>query len=278
MKQPFFVAGVNGFIEGEGAETLIMIHGWPDTLNLWDKQVEYFKQSYRCVTFTLPGFEHKPEKPQLFTIAEVVNVIASVVDFASPDQPVNLLMHDWGCVYGYQFTLEHPKRVSRIIGVDVGDIFSSNYKKGLSPKEFVLIAGYQIPLATAYRIGGFEGDLMARAMAKVLKVPVSSKAIHANMGYPYYYFWIPNNDDLKTLKPLDFECPVLFIYAKRKPVMFHSRPWAEQLRQNLKNKVIKFDTSHWVMLDEPDQFNQTVFEWLQNSSNTKSTNVISKAV
>ena len=34
-----------------------MVHGWPDTYRLWDGQVEALKDRYRCVRFTLPGFD-----------------------------------------------------------------------------------------------------------------------------------------------------------------------------------------------------------------------------
>src|SRR6478735_2879020 len=39
-------------IEGTGPETIVMIHGWPDTYRLWDKQVEHLKDRYRCIRFT----------------------------------------------------------------------------------------------------------------------------------------------------------------------------------------------------------------------------------
>ena len=44
-------------VEGEGAETIVMVHGWPDTYRLWDSAVAALKDRYRCVRFTLPGFD-----------------------------------------------------------------------------------------------------------------------------------------------------------------------------------------------------------------------------
>ena len=34
-----------------------MIHGWPDTHRLWDRQVAALQDRYRCVRFALPGFD-----------------------------------------------------------------------------------------------------------------------------------------------------------------------------------------------------------------------------
>ena len=44
-------------IEGAGEETVLMVHGWPDTYRLWDAQVEALKGRFRCIRFTLPGLD-----------------------------------------------------------------------------------------------------------------------------------------------------------------------------------------------------------------------------
>ena len=57
------VEGIDVFIEGDGPQTVLMIHGWPDTHRLWDATVEALKDQHRCVRFTLPGFDpHKPAR------------------------------------------------------------------------------------------------------------------------------------------------------------------------------------------------------------------------
>ncbi len=45
------------FVEGTGSEAIVMIHGWPDTHRLWQSQVEALRAEWRCIRFTLPGFE-----------------------------------------------------------------------------------------------------------------------------------------------------------------------------------------------------------------------------
>jgi|GEM_PF-5843027 len=45
--------------------------------------------------------------------------------------------------------------------------------------------------------------------------------------------------------------------------MFHTQSWAEALAAKPGNQVLSFDTSHWVMVDAPERFNQTVYGWLE---------------
>ena len=51
------VDGVEVVVDGDGPEAIVMVHGWPDTLRLWDPQVEALRPRFRCIRFTLPGFD-----------------------------------------------------------------------------------------------------------------------------------------------------------------------------------------------------------------------------
>lgn len=51
--------------EGDGAQTVVMLHGWPDSYRLWDSTVEALKDRFCCARFTLPGFDlaRAPRRP-----------------------------------------------------------------------------------------------------------------------------------------------------------------------------------------------------------------------
>ena len=130
MSQEMQVAGVTVYLEGEGPETIVMLHGWPDTHRVWSRQVAFFQARYRCVTFTLPGFGDT-RMAAGYSLDEVTDTIRQIVDAVSPDSKVILMLHDWGCVFGYQFAMLHPERVARMIAIDVGDSNSPAFERGL---------------------------------------------------------------------------------------------------------------------------------------------------
>ena len=106
------IEGTEVLIEGAGTDTIVMMHGWPDTLRLWDATVGALKDGYRCVRFTQPGFE--PGSPRrMRSLDELMALYAVIIDRVSPGRPVTLLLHDWGCVFGYQYAMRHPARVAR---------------------------------------------------------------------------------------------------------------------------------------------------------------------
>ena len=102
-------------VEGQGEQTILMIHGWPDTLALWDAQVAALSRRYRCARFTLPGFADTGAKAQAWSLNEITALIERIVEALNPGGPVILLVHDWGALFGYHFIMSHPQRVSRLI-------------------------------------------------------------------------------------------------------------------------------------------------------------------
>jgi pimeloyl-ACP methyl ester carboxylesterase len=55
---------------------------------------------------------------------------------------------------------------------------------------------------------------------------------------------------------------MLFMYAKRKPLMFHSKHWLGKVAAQQGNQVLGMDAGHWIMREIPQTFNQTVTAWL----------------
>lgn len=255
------VGSLEVLVEGRGTKSIVMVHGWPDTHRLWDAQVAALGARYRCVRFTLPGFAGAAAK-RAYSLDEVVEAIHAVVHAACPGERVTLLLHDWGCLFGYQFAERYPALVERIVGVDIGDTGSRRHVAELGRRARLGLVAYQLWLAAAWRIGGPIGDRMARWVARVLRCPAAPESIHARMGYPYALRWLGAAGGLRGLKTFQPQAPMLYIYGERKPFMFHSRAWAERLAARPASRVIGMPTGHWLMLSRPEEFNAAVASWL----------------
>lgn len=255
------VDNVDVIVEGHGPKAIVMIHGWPDTHRLWDAQVAALKERYRCVRFTLPGFDLSQPK-RAYALDEVVETIRRVVEQACPAERVTLLLHDWGCFFGYQFAARHPQLVERVIGVDIGDAGSRRNLAELGLKGKLMVAAYQLWLALAWRIGGSVGDAMARGMARVLRCPTDPQTIGSQMGYPYALHWLGVAGGFQRLRTFDPHGSMLYIYGERKPFMFHSRTWAGRLAARPGCRVMGLPTGHWVMIGRRREFNEALLLWL----------------
>jgi len=232
-----------------------MVHGWPDTARLWQSQIEALHDSYQCIALTLPGFEGDR---RAYTLDEVVEFIRAAVG----NRRVTLLLHDWGCLYGYQFAMRYPHLVERLVGVDIGDAGSRAHLAEIGVPGKLMIVAYQHWLALAWRLGGRTGDAMSRAMARLLRCPTDPRTIRSQMAYPYAVRWLGAAGGFHGLRVFQPEVPMLFLYGEKKPVMFHSRTWAEHLAARKGNRVIAFPTGHWIMVTRREAFNDALRTWL----------------
>lgn len=261
MKKQYSIADVDVFIEGEGKETIIMVHGWPDTYRIWAEQVNFFKKNYRCVYFTFPGFDvTKPCKA--YSLVETTEILREIIDQVSPDHKVHLMLHDWGCFFGYQYYMQYPNRVSKIVGIDVGDACSPDFMRALTVKAKAMIFFYQVILAGAWKLGGAAGVKIAQTMARVLGAQADPQHISSDMGYPYYIQCFGAFGSYKKTVNFKPACPIFFAYAKKKPFMFHSQKWADALAAQPQNQVVAFNSGHWVQIEAAEQFNKQVSAWL----------------
>lgn len=266
MSRRQHVNGVDVLVEGEGAEAIVMLHGWPDTLRLWDDQVGFLKDRHRCVRFTLPGFD--PTRPrEAHSLDAIIETLKQVIETTCPGEPVTLLLHDWGCFFGYQFAMRHPGLVRRIIGVDIGDAGSGAHLREIGAKGRLMVFAYQFWLALAWKFGGSPGDWMTRTMARALRSPSEPSPIGANMCYPYYIRWFGAYGSYRHARPLTLSWPMLYIFGGKKPFQFHSSAWLADLRTRKDCEAHEFPTGHWVMKARSAQFNQTVAAWLEATAN-----------
>jgi pimeloyl-ACP methyl ester carboxylesterase len=99
-------------------------------------------------------------------------------------------------------------------------------------------------------------------MARKARSPAPEASIGSQMNYPYAMIWFGLLGGFRGAARVAPACPLLFIYGKRKPFMFHSDEWLAELSARPGCAVRPFATGHWVMAQQPDAFNECVREWL----------------
>jgi len=271
--QTLDIDGVTVRVEGSGSHTVLMLHGWPDTFKLWDGTVAALQDQFRCVRLTLPGFD-LVQPARVTSMARMGELLCQVLDRVSPGQTATLLLHDWGCAFGYEFAAQHPQRVARIVAVDIGDYNSKALQRALSLTAKGQVWAYQFWLALAWVLGSHLsqrlGHRMTRWMARALRCPVPAAQIGWQMNYPYAMRWFGLAGGLQQAAPVQPACPLLYLYGQRKPFMFHSPAWLAQVAAQPGSAVQGFRAGHWVMLDQPEEFHACVRRWLLTSSPSES--------
>ena len=248
--------------------TVVFIHGWPDSGEMWIHQVAELSASYRCVCVTLPNFADTPDTAGGYEFSELVEMLRATIDLVQPvETKVNLVTHDWGAYIGYLFEKTYPERVGRMVALDIG---GHSQPKGI--KELVFLVGYQWTLIAAWLLGGLIpplGNALSRGLARVMKLSDGRiRRIRSYFNYPYFRLWMDlllpwrRQNLLKRYVP---QCQVLFIYGGNKPLMFHSERWLHTLKRTGGRHECIEDGDHWFMESHPQIVNGFIHEWLSEA-------------
>ena len=117
----------------------------------------------------------------------------------------------------------------------------------------LMVIAYQLYLVIAFLVGGQIGKTMTQAFAKISKHnPPYFDEITSARNYPYFYMFKNRilslfNKDKLFLNRYVPSCPIVYLYAKKKPFQFHGEKWMKFLDSTPNCEVHSFDAGHWFM-------------------------------
>jgi NAD(P)-dependent dehydrogenase (short-subunit alcohol dehydrogenase family)/pimeloyl-ACP methyl ester carboxylesterase len=89
--------------------TLVFVHGYPDTKELWSAVLERLAPRYHLVAYDVRGAGESsaPRRSKAYDFARLADDLEAVIEAVAPGRPVHLIGHDWGAIQGWEFvTLE----------------------------------------------------------------------------------------------------------------------------------------------------------------------------
>ncbi|MFG1792188.1 SDR family oxidoreductase [Nocardia sp. NPDC049149] len=97
------------------ADTVLLVHGWPDTSHLWDAVVPLLASRFHVVTYDTRGHGRSTQtrRTEDFRLDHLAADFFAVADAVSPDRPVHVLAHDWGSVQVWEAVCE-PTAAERV--------------------------------------------------------------------------------------------------------------------------------------------------------------------
>jgi len=97
------------------AETVILVHGWPDDHHLWDRVIPLLAGRFHVVAYDTRGHGRstRTSRTRDYRLDAFAADFFAVADAVSPDRPVQVLAHDWGSVQMWEAVCE-PRAAARI--------------------------------------------------------------------------------------------------------------------------------------------------------------------
>ena len=97
------------------AETIVLVHGWPDDHHLWDRVIPLLAGRFHVVAYDTRGHGRstRTNRTSDYRLNAFAGDFFAVADAVSPDRPVHVLAHDWGSVQMWEAVCE-PRAAARI--------------------------------------------------------------------------------------------------------------------------------------------------------------------
>jgi pimeloyl-ACP methyl ester carboxylesterase len=120
---------------GKGTQTLLLLHGWPQTWYGWHKVMPELAKNYRLIVADLPGLGDSQGSPPDYTKRTLAEYMHSLVTKTLGVPRVGLVTHDLGAGVGYQYAANYRDSATGWINMDfplVGRQITAESLRGLS--------------------------------------------------------------------------------------------------------------------------------------------------
>jgi pimeloyl-ACP methyl ester carboxylesterase len=241
--------------QGAGTPTLFL-HGNPDSAEMWRDVITLMSNEYRCLAPDLPGYGRSALLPDFkVSLENEARWVADLVDALAINEPLNLVVHDFGAHFGLAWAIRQPQKVRRIAIMNTN--FFSDYR------WHRLARILRIPLLGDLGLALFNEAQYTRQLQRdAPRVPASH--IHRTMqlyspaakqmtmrlyrGTDAQSF-IGWEDDLRALTQ---RVPTCVIWGDRDPYI--SAAWADRFGAQVVYHLP--EVSHWLPVEAPQEVAQ----------------------
>jgi len=261
---------LNVVIAGENNPGLpvLLVHGFPDTHQVWRKQIPALVEAgYRVIAPDTRGCgdSDMPQRVSAYRAETVVADLVAVLDALGIER-VKLIGHDWGAALCWIMAARYPERVERYIALSVGHL-DSYARGGLAQK----LKGWYV---LVFQLRGFAEWLVKAGNWWLFRMftnfpeefeshwrPLLSRPGRLTAGMNYY------RANLSMIFPRGLPhaaMPVYGIYSTGDRFLSE-----RQMVQSVNYVDAPFTyrriegANHWLQLDAPQQVNPLLLEFLQ---------------
>lgn len=263
-------------MQGSGPPVLLL-HGITDSSRFfWRQFFSFFSSKYSVVAFDLRGHGCSEKPKRGYTTIDQINLILKFMDYLGLGEVV-LLGHSLGGIIGTKLALLFPDRVSKLIIYD-SPLAGNAYKTILWIMSLPIGGSLSIGLTLIPYVGRYLYNLRTPATVRLAverlglfcdPSNISEELIEEKMkcSYDAFYqsFWnVVIGDNIeKDLQRIAM--PTLIICGAKDP--FVSQKQAKQIKAMIPNsKLVTIEnTGHFPLIEKPDEFNQNVSGFLNDS-------------
>ena len=241
--------------EGKGFP-LVLVHGFLGSSKMWKPQIDFFKYHFRVITPDLPGFGRSNKAKSHNSIQSIANLLLDRLEEKKIDK-FHLLGHSMGGMIVQEMAKKRGGKISKLVCYSTGPRgeMPGRFETVDQSRENIKKNGLEVTaknIAQTWFVLGEKAkyfDLCLEA-GKQTSIEAADNALIA----------IKNWDGVKNLQ--DIKNNTLIIWGDKDKS--YNLGQVQTLEKNISdsNLVIFKGCAHNVHLEQPEQFNHTIKDFL----------------
>lgn len=247
-------------LSGEGERTLLFLHGYLETLYIWDDFRELLPPGYRTVAIDLPGHGLSGSDPKSNEISFDADVTAAFLRSLDIDK-VTVIGHSMGGYVAQSLAKNYPDMVESLVHFNSNPFADSIEQRDKREKEIDFIENGRLLSLAQIAIPNMYAKANLRRMDSKIAETIEICETHDPFGISASVRGLMNREDnVAFLK----ECsiPVLFIFGDSDTYMPLER--ARSIHELIPRSTSVFipNTGHNSFLEEPEAVLDTLMDFI----------------
>jgi pimeloyl-ACP methyl ester carboxylesterase len=239
---------------------VILLHGWLESWGLWQETMDFLGSSYRTYAIDFWGFGESDKRRESFSVPDFVMLVNDFMEkLGIKNAP--LVGHSMGGTVSLSVAINHPEKVSKVVVIG-SPIEGSSLSILLKLASIRTIARLVYKMMDALKFGI---RLAAPVITRESRWPAM---IHKDLNQVTMESFLMSISSLRQtdltpqLSPI--YQPVLGMYGDR-DVIVNPNQWSVLDHYLQRVQIERFHRAgHFIMLDEPIQFKNTLKSYLDS--------------
>ncbi|MBQ8863972.1 MAG: alpha/beta hydrolase [Rikenellaceae bacterium] len=247
---------------GRGDKTVVLLHGYLESLNVWDELTDLIKKQVRVIALDLPGHGVSEVVGEVHTMDFLADVVADVLRQQEVER-ATIVGHSMGGYVAVAMLERHPEMVEGIVMMHSTPYADSEEKRTNREREIKLIqSGKKDTLAALTPQQGFASDNVKYFRADIEGLAEQIYLTDDEGICALLRGMMERPDRSKVLS--QSKCPKLLVYGAKDNYI--SREVAERvIAENPDAQVVWLENSgHMGFIEQEDDAAQALIDFVTN--------------
>jgi pimeloyl-ACP methyl ester carboxylesterase len=253
-------------VEGEG-QPVLLLHGFPDSSYLWRNQIPALVGAgYRVIAPDLRGYgeSDKPQDPKAYAMRTIHADLEGILGELGVDRS-HVVGHDWGAAVAWSWAGWQPQRVDRLVAVSVGH--PRSFLRALTSSSQAARSWYMV----FFQIPGLSERVLSRNDFAAFRrmgrgipdldhyVSELSRPGALTAGLNWYR---ANARPWRVRGVPNVKAPTLGIWGSKDFALTEKQMVDSERYVDGPWRYERFESGHWLMLQQPDELNALLLDFL----------------